>query len=314
LGLEAALIEDRGAAAVSEDLFRSPSFLGAEGVTHTLRIDSPGRTTLVPLVVREIDGSELGDAISPYGYPGARIDGEGPAPDHAAVDWSATELVSVFIRDRLGEPTIAGASPRSTVYLHDPERERAVRPRLAEQVRAAERAGWTVETVAGPDAGDAEIAAFEAAYEQTMRRADAAERYFFGRDYYRATLSFPRSWLLLSRAPGGEPGAAAIAATSDGLLHYFLGGTTDASLEQSPFKNVVVAMLDLADALGLPLNLGGGVTPGDGLERFKRGFANSELPFHTHEIVCNPTEYARLGSGVDAGEFFPAYRALGRVI
>jgi hypothetical protein len=309
LELKAALIDDRGAAAVGEDLFRSPPFLDAEGVTHTLRINSPGRTTLVPLVVREINGSELRDAISPYGYPGARVDGEGPAPDPAAVDWSATELVSVFIRDRLGEPTIAGANPRSTVYVHDPERERGVRPRLVEQVRAAERAGWTIQTVAGPDAGDAEIAAFEAAYEQTMRRAEAAERYFFGRDYYRAALSFPRSWLFSARSPDGEVGASAIAATSDGLLHYFLGGTADASLDESPFKNVAVAMLDLADELGLPLNLGGGVTPDDGLERFKRGFANAELPFNTHDLITDPTEYGRLSVGTSAGDFFPAYRA-----
>jgi hypothetical protein len=142
-----------------------------------------------------------------------------------------------------------------------------------------------------------------------MRRAAAAERYFFGRDYYRAVLGFRQSWLFAGRSPEGDVGAAAIAATSDGLLHYFLGGTADASLDQSPFKSVVVAMLDLADELGLPLNLGGGVHPGDGLERFKRGFANAELPFHTHEIVCDRNEYARLSASLDAGGFFPAYRA-----
>ena len=56
-------------------------------------------------------------------------------------------------------------------------------------------------------------------------------------------------------------------------------------------------MLDLADELGLPLNLGGGVSAGDGLEAFKRGFANAELPFHTHELVCDPGEYERLAAG-----------------
>jgi hypothetical protein len=309
LGSVAELLDDRGAAAVSDDLFRSRPFLEAEDVTHTLRIASESRTTLFPLIVRDADGSELRDAVSPYGYPGARVEGDGPAPDPREVDWGPTELVSLFVRDRLGEPTLAGANPRSTVYLHDPDRERTVRPRLAEQVRAGERAGWTVETTPGPSAAEVELAEFAAAYEQTMRRAEAAERYFFGRDYYRAALDFPRSWLLLARGPDGEVGAAAIAATSDDLLHYFLGGTNDSALEQSPFKNVVAAMLDLADELGIPLNLGGGVTAGDGLERFKRGFANSELIFHTHEIVCNRDEYERLSTGTDAGGFFPAYRA-----
>jgi hypothetical protein len=305
-----ALIDDRGAAAASDgDLFRSPGFLAAEGVTHTLRIESPSRTTLIPVIVRDVDGSQHRDAISPYGYPGATIEGDGPAPDPHDVDWTPARLVSAFVRDRLGEPSLAGGNSRSVVYLHDPARERGVRPRLAEQVRAAERAGWTVEASAGPAAGDDELAGFESAYEQTMRRAGAADRYFFGRDYYRAVLNFSRSWLLRARSPTGEIGAAAIAATSDGTLHYFLGGTTDAGLPRSPFKAVVIAMLDLADELGLPLNLGGGVEPGDGLERFKRGFANAELPFRTHEIVCDRDGYERLSAGIQAGDYFPAYRA-----
>jgi hypothetical protein len=301
----AELIEDRGAAAVSDDLFRSASFLKAEGVTHTLRIDS----VRFPLIVRGIEGSELRDAVSPYGYPGAKVEGEASSPEPAEIDWSATGLVSLFLRDRLGEPTLGGANPRSTVYLHDPDGKRGVRPRLAEQIRAAERAGWKVSTTPGPRVDDAELGEFATAYEQTMARTEAAERYFFGRDYYRAVLDFPHSWLLVARGPSGAAGAAAIAATCDGLLHYFLGGTHDAALDDSPFKNVVAAMLDLSDELGLPLNLGGGVTAGDGLERFKRGFANSELAFHTHEIVCDRDEYDRLSAGGDAGGFFPAYRA-----
>jgi hypothetical protein len=51
------------------------------------------------------------------------------------------------------------------------------------------------------------------------------------------------------------------------------------------------------------------VEPGDGLERFKRGFANCELPFTTHEVVCDPAAYERLTGTRDAGGFFPAYRA-----
>src|SRR3712207_9471200 len=61
---------------------------------------------------------------------------------------------------------------------------------------------------------------------------------------------------------------------------------------------------------GLSLNLGGGVTPGDGLEEFKRGFANAELPFVAHEVVCEPREYERLSAGAaSSAAFFPAYRA-----
>ena len=165
-----------------------------------------------------------------------------------------------------------------------------------------------MERVAGPDAEAGRREAFAAAYGQTMRRVGAADRYFFSAEYFAAALSFERSWLL-SAVRDGEVGAAAIAAVSDGVLHYFLGGTADAAIDASPFKNVVAAILDLADELGLVLNLGGGVRAGDGVERFKRGFANREIAFRVHEVVCDPVAYERLSAGREADGFFPAYRA-----
>ncbi len=304
MGLAAAeLLADRGAAARSDDLFRCQAFLEAEGVTHTLRLVSADRTALVPLIVRAIEGGDGVDAVSPYGYPGGLVEGSGEPPSPGDVDWTATGLVSVFARERLGaEPWLAEATERSAVLVHDPARERSVRPRLAEQIRANQRDGWSVETTPGPRSATADRDAFAVAYEQTMRRARAAERYFFARDYFDAVLSFERSWLLIA-GRAGEPGAGAIAALSDGVLHYYLGGTADSARAASPFKNVVAAMLDLADQLGALLNLGGGVESGDGLETFKRGFANSELPFLTHELICDPSAYDALSADRDAGAF-----------
>ena len=306
----AELIADRGAASQSGDLFRSPAFLRAEGVTHTLKIEAEGLTAALPLIVRDVPGSELADGISPYGYPGGTLRGEGEPPGAGDVDWSASGLISAFVRERIGgPPTLSGPRDRSTVLVHDPGRERVIRPRLAEQIRGNERRGWHVEALAGPEAADRDVDDFAAIYEQTMHRARAASRYFFEPGYFRSILSFEGSWLLLARSAATVPGAGAIAGLSDGFLHYFLGGTADAALGESPFKNVVAAMLDLADEVGAPLNLGGGMQAGDGLESFKRGFANSEAAFRTHEIVCAPREYARLTGTRKAGDFFPAYRA-----
>jgi hypothetical protein len=305
---EATLLGDRGEAALSDEFFRSREFLDAEGATHTLRVGD----LAIPLVVREDLPEGARDAISPYGYPGASgPDASRPAPiEPAEIDWSATGLVSAFIRDRIrGEPALAGATMRSVVQVHDPERPRGVRSRLAEQIRQNERGGWSVEALSGPYSTAEQRRAFLGAYTQTMTRAGAAERYFFDARYFDRILAFERTWLLLATDVAGDTGAGAIAALSDGLLHYYLGGTADAHREASPFKNVASAMLDLADELGLPLNLGGGVRSGDGLERFKRGFANAELPFRTHELICDPPTYERLSEGRDAGGFFPAYRA-----
>jgi hypothetical protein len=309
-GSKAELVADRGAEAESDDFFRSRPFYDAEGVTHSLRIETPEASIRVAILVREVPGSERLDAISPYGYPGGLLE-RGPVPGPAEVDWAPTGLVSVFARERLAGPEwLRGARERSAVLVHDPGRPRRVRNRLREQIRANERRGWTIEEVAGPDVGEEEREAFERTYEQTMRRAEATERYFFDPSYFASVLAYERSWMLLARSPAGEIGAGAIAALSDGLLHYYLGGTADEHLGDSPFKNVVEGMVALAERLGAPLNLGGGVRPGDGLEAFKRGFANAELPFRTHEVVCDPGEYDRLSRDRPQGSFFPLYRAV----
>ena len=326
----AELLADRGAAAESEEFFRSRPFLDAEGVTHTLRIETDASDLLVPLIVRQIPGTHERDAISPYGYPGLAYGSRGgarrslpavappgtpPTPllDPKAVDFSATGLVSAFIRHTLAEPPLAGAAERNVVQIADPELPTKSRPSDRNQVNRNRRAGYEVELVPGPETSAAQRSGFLAAYEQTMRRAAAAERYFFGAAYFDRILESDRAWLALARAPGdGEIAAASVTVRSDGFLHYYLSGSVDAHLRDSPMKNVVVALVELAAELGLPLNLGGGLTHGDRLEEFKRGFANREQPWHTSEIVCDAAAYARLSAGHDAAAgFFPAYRALG---
>ncbi len=264
------------------------------------------------VVMRDVPGSAgLRDAVSAYGYPGATTTPGWSPPD--AIDWSDAGIVSLFARERLsGPPLAAGASERGRVLLHDPAQPRRMRPRLAEQIRAAERQGYAVQTAGGPESGAGERAGFHAAYTQTMRVTGAAERYFFEPAYFDKALSFAGSWLVTARSAEGEIAAGAIVVRSDGHLHYFLGGTADAAREDSPFKNVVAAMLDLADAEGMPLNLGGGLAPGDGLERFKRGFANSEAAFTTQEIVCDSESYARLAPDGGPGGFFPPTAPDGR--
>jgi hypothetical protein len=74
-------------------------------------------------------------------------------------------------------------------------------------------------------------------------------------------------------------------------------------------KNVLARLAEHSTALGLPLNLGGGMTRGDALEEFKRGFANREQPWRTSELICDAQKYSLLSADRDAGAFFPAYRA-----
>jgi hypothetical protein len=309
IAARAELVADEGAGAQADEFFRSREFHAAERVTHTLRLEAGGASAAMALVVREVPGPDgKHDGVSAYGYPGATTSAGWTAP--ADVDWSATGLVSLFARERLdGALLLDGPTERGRVLIHDPSQPRRMRPRLAEQIRAAQRDGYAVEVLRGPESGAQDRAGFHDAYTQTMRVTGATERYFFAPEYVDAVLQFRDSWLVVARSPELQVAAGAIAARSDGHLHYFLGGTADAAREDSPFKNVAAAMLDLADELGLPLNLGGGLEPGDGLERFKRGFANADAPFRTHEVVCDQDAYHRLAPRGPAEGFFPAYRA-----
>ena len=120
------LVADEGEAAIEEEFFRSREFLRAEGTTHTLIAESGESAAAIPLLVRPIPGSERRDAISPYSYPGAKV--SGPPLDPGELDLGGAGLVSVFVRDRLGEPpALAGGTERSVVLVSDPELPRKSR-------------------------------------------------------------------------------------------------------------------------------------------------------------------------------------------
>ena len=308
--MRARLISDAGSAAAEQSqFFRSPEFLAAEGVTHSLAIGPDGEGAVLPVIVREIDDAAGSDAISPYGYPGAR--GELAVPP-ADVDWSETGLVSLFVRDRIGphracrgarcaprsrSPTLVSRAGCASAWA-----SRSARTSAADGASRPSR---------GPTPSPSDRAAFERAYAETMARTGASERYRFASEYFERLLATEPAWLLLAGREGEAPSAGAIAVRSDGYLHYFLGGTADAALADSPMKNLFAAMISLAGELGISLNLGGGVEPGDSLDRFKQGFANATAPFHTHEVVCDPEEYERLriAASAEPDGFFPAYRA-----
>lgn len=332
--LSAELVEDGGRAASGPDFFRSAEFLEAEGTTHSLLVYETELVASAPLLLREIPGSDRFDAISPYGYPGMAIS-DGPLLrvdfpiDPEAIDFGPTGLVSIFLRHSInGGPPVSGASPlagataRNICLISDPALPRKSRASDRQQIRKNLKRGCEVEITPGPETTPEQRAGFFTAYTETMTRTGAAGRYFFSREYFDLILSAEGTWLFLLRVPAEEGAdrpvaAASIAALSDGLLHYYLSGTADAHLKGAPMKNVVEEMINFGAERELAVNFGGGLTPGDALEEFKRGFANREEQWFTSEITCDPaasaaltTELAPQQLGPEADTtFFPPYRA-----
>lgn len=261
------------------------------------------------MLVRSIEGSDAIDAISPYGYPGFSTEGDVSQISLDETDFSDTGLVTVFLRHALGgEPVLTGATARNVCLLSDPALPRKSRPSDRRQVRRNAEDGYEVEIIDADSAGPPERNGFFRAYTETMERTDAAERYFFSEEYFDRIYTCPGTRLAIARDAEGVVAAASIATVSDGMLHYYLSGTADSNLRDSPMKNVLFALIDLGEQLGLPLNLGGGITAGDALEEFKRGFANREEQWYTSEIVCDSVKYEQLSPAESHG-FFPAYRA-----
>ena len=249
------------------------------------------------------------DAISPYGYPGFAVEG-GQQLDVGRIDWPP-ELVSLFVRDRLDAAPLSTARGRSTVHVVDPGRPIRLRHGHRYEIGRNERRGFATVCTPGPETTPGERETFEHLYIATMVRLGAAPRYHFTQDYVGQVLSSPGSYLFLTTAPSGDPAAAGILVVSDGWLHYFLSGTADAYLEHSAVKNVAMGMVSMAVDRGIPLNLGGGVKPGDGINLFKQGFANRTAPVLTSNTVTNAHAYAMLCGERAREDFFPAYRAPG---
>lgn len=338
--LVAEIVADEGRAASGPDFFRSAEFLRAEGTTHSLLVfedpdgSGPDETELVasaPLVVREIPGTDRIDAISPYGYPGFAVS-DGPLLrvdfpiDPATIDFSGTGLVTIFLRHAInggppvnGDSPLAGATPRNICLVSDPALPRKSRASDRQQIRKNLKRGCFLEIVPGQETTPEQRSGFFTAYTETMARTGAADRYFLSEEYFELILSAEGTWLFLLRAPEEEAGptgerpvaAASIAALSDGLLHYYLSGTADAHLKGAPMKNVVEEMIGFAAERELALNFGGGISPGDALEEFKRGFANTEVQWFTSEITCDPEASKELTAELApdaAPDFFPPYR------
>jgi len=307
----ATLLEDGGTATAGPSFFRCPEFLEAERVTHSLVIETERARLVAPVLVGEIPAGGR-DARSPYGYPGFAVrDGSSDLPiDPGEIDFSATGLVSAFIRNRLGgEPPLAGSRPRNVCLLADPALPPKSRMSDRQQIRKNERKGLGTIIVPGSEVDDSRLDGFLTAYTETMQRTEAAERYFFSREYFEKLLASPMAWLGLVEDGEGRVAAGSIAVISDGLLHYYLSGTADAFLRESPMKNLVQGLAEFGAERDLPLNLGGGLSPGDRLEEFKRGFANREEQWFTTELICDRSAYEDLAGSAGAGDFFPAYRA-----
>lgn len=288
-----------------------------------------GGDLLFPYVKRQVPGHpDLYDLVSPYGY--STVLGPGAAARrafvHAFREASRERgLVAEFLR---GHPFDL-ADPEADGLMVDSYRSHATyavdlraaglddywetcegRHRTA--VRKAERRG--VEVVQRPPASlEDQDSGFRRIYRETMERVGSAGRLKVGDEYFRQlNAGLGDGVLLLEACHDGEPVAASIFLRWGERLHYHLSGSVPEGM-RSGATNLI---LDRAVRELLPpggrLHLGGGVTPGDGLDRFKRSVGNARTHVHLCRTVVDKGRYDALvqEAGVASEtDYFPAYRA-----
>jgi Acetyltransferase (GNAT) domain/DegT/DnrJ/EryC1/StrS aminotransferase family len=163
---------------------------------------------------------------------------------------------------------------------------------------------------------------FASIYEESMRRVNAADIYFFGEDYFSelARELGPALHLLVAMI-GGRPSAAGIFTICDGIVQYHLGGTRNEFLKLSPMTLIFDTVRLWANEIGAhTFHLGGGVgAQEDSLFNYKAGFSDRRHNFATWRWIVAPEVYRELCErwsrenglqGLDSlsANYFPTYR------
>lgn len=292
----------------------------------------------IPLIARSISNSLMSDAVTPYGYGGVHV-GDGLSSTDVSRLWdesrrvlSEAGIVSLFLRFPPFIPTQANRLAGLPGLEVTPVSQTFVVPLAdgAAMWAAMHKRGRNAVRTAEKNACRAEIVAIEEAnlrdtrelYEQTMHRVGAADHYFFPDEYYKALMGLgDRIKVARVIDARGEIVAASFILRDEQHAHYHLSGSTGS---ESGANNLMIwAVMQWAADEGITaLHLGGGVTVGDSLHRFKSAFGGKEADFHVGKAILQPEHYRQLVErraveiGVDpivlnSGTFFPAYRAAG---
>jgi hypothetical protein len=260
--------------------------------------------------------------------PGGARDLMGPYPLFSCRDWAALpadleelerRAVSVvLVADPLGdaaETDLRAAfpdllRPYKRHQVRDLERPWRAPAHHRRQLRRA-AAAVEVEICADPP---------EHLDEWTRLYAELTERHrlvgirAFSRSAFAAQLALPGLLAVRAERNGATVGMA-LWLVDGSRAHYHLGAWARAGYEVSAsYAAFDTALAQLRDRNVRRVDLGGSAgdgSPGDGLERFKRGWANEERTARLCGRVLDRVSYERLARGLTTS-WFPAYRSAER--
>lgn len=321
------------------DFYHLPAYVALcaayeQGEARALYVEDGRRKMLLPLIVRNIAGSDRRDATSPYGYPGPigrGTDDPGFLSGALIAGIAALRtagIVSIFVRlhpllnvslpDGAGEVVRQGLTVDVDLSLPGATLWAQMRQNHRRDIKKAAQRGL----VARIDQDFEQYSAFKRLYRVTMDRRSAGNEYFFGDEYFDGLRRALGARLNLCVVERDETVAAAgLFVEASGIVQFHLAGTDAAFTRAEPTKLMIQFVTGWARERGnRHFHLGGGVgCRDDSLLHFKLGFSPRRQPFHTLRAVIDEPEYRRLvkahDPSLDPGMlegYFPAYRASSR--
>lgn len=288
---------------------------------------------LLPLLLRDIENTQLKDATSVYGYAGPLIinldSNFNQEKFRKELDAFFTEhnIVSVFSRlhpylehqetilEGLGHINTLGNVVN--IDLTDTiENQRAkYNSRLKTYLNKSRKYCTVINGNIAEHLDD-----FIRLYHENMKRVDACESYYFSKDYYKAILSSNEYESELSLCVLNETQeiiAASMFMKKGSIVQYHLSGLSEVHFKVNPKKLIIDEMRIKATIEGYTyFNLGGGLgSREDSLFRFKSGFSNDFREFKIWKYIVNEDAYKALtykmlGEDFDSNntDYFPLYR------
>jgi hypothetical protein len=314
-----------------------------EGAGYVLQTFVKRPLATLPFLLGQDDANRFADLANPYGYGGPFSNGrdavetkmlyrkftaalamwceaEGVASEFASLHPFAVE----HQRGMIGG-TVECNYVKDVVYIDlDGDAEtvlRGLNRGHRSSVAKARRLGVLVEKVATDDVN---IKTFADIYYATMRRRNAAERWFVPAGHFSNTVKHlgPERCSLFFATINGAVEAAYLLMHGFSTAYYHFAGMRDAVPEARANNILMYETAIWAQRHGYKrYHLGGGVTsdPNDTLLRFKAGFSTARAPLYTYFRVCNNEVYDELCErkraherAVDGREcssgFLPLYR------
>lgn len=262
------------------------------------------------------------DFITPYGYGGWLIEGNGDL-SHLYEEFQSycikNSVVSEFVRFHLFSNRTREYYGAFEPHTHNIVRELSLpldemlmdfEHKVRKNIKKAVREGLEVHM----DETGERLDEFLRIYYDTMKRTNARDYFFFSQEFFRQLMEIPDGFVFAFVLYEGKPVSAELVLCGKENCYSYLGGTESDYFSLRPNDLLKYGVIQWAKEKGLKnFVLGGGYGADDGIFQYKKSFAPHGIyDFYIGKKIYLPVIYEKLlelraGEKLNEG-YFPAYR------